>query len=525
MSKDEHQEIESDGYPQATELYRARLATIDCEEKIARSLAYLGAVQDATDRYGAATREQVAAYYYASEWFSHHNPRYGVNAALGMLEAQRARVEIDSSDISGTLENLLLTLARAKKYVNGEVFLEIAARFISALGVHQKRELGRVEEVVGAWLYVGGYHRQAACWLERGLSLEGLGTELKASLERILAVARGKIDDSPQLVPADFWEALQRGDYETARECVEESGRAYQLCVEVAELERNFESESMETLLDEWLALLHAQGFAVLDPRPQLQLSEEPVEVEERTSRLADNLLLNTAICVRNQLRPTLRSHPDLELAQGLSNLNELLDELSGALYVPISVDHEALPLDDEQHEQLERVLARIRRRAEAVFQDNPQKQVEVVAEVNLMGVVLNEAEVGERTVVVGLQDLPVETVQAESAELARFPNVIGLYLFSTGVDPSTLASLPWENLQGLRVLDLSDNWLTELPPDVIRHPSLQWLRIAQNPQLAIELEELDLPALVHLDVRGNGWSQETIEALGGKFPDAKIIS
>ncbi len=46
---------------------------------------------------------------------------------------------------------------------------------------------------------------------------------------------------------------------------------------------------------------------------------------------------------------------------------------------------------------------------------------------------------------------------------------------------------------------------------------------MSENPRLSIDVDELELPALLYLNARGNGWSKHR-EVLEGKLPQAEIL-
>ncbi len=525
MSKYPHYEIDDPGYPEATELYRAWLSTLDVQEPVARSLAYLAAVKEARETYGKHSKEHVASLYYLSEWFSHHKPRIGVDACLELLKVEREMEAIDSKEIAGTLKNLLLFLSRAWRVMSEEAMVEALGRFYAALATHVGGETGRIEETMGVWLYVGMYYQQSIHWVERGLALPDLDEGVKATLENVLKLAGEKIASRAPLSPPEYWEALFSGEWEEARKLGAKIGRPHELCVEAAELEQNFDAERMESLLDEWLKLLRTKGFeGWFSPDSYLEVDDRPIEVEDSAPKLADDLLLNTAICVREKTRAAFRNRLDLELARGLSDLEGVLKSLSAEVAVPVTPDHGALPLSEEHREGLLRALAKIRRRAEVLFEDSPWLQAEMVAEVSLRGLALPDVgDVGNRTVFVALKDLPNDVVVSEMAELDRFPGLIGLHVPGAGLDSEQLAGIAWEKFEGLRVLDLSENKLKELPEALIKNATLRWLSVAKNPGLPIDVDAVNLPRLLSLSAHGNKWSKHR-NRLEGKLPQARLV-
>lgn len=110
MSRYTHQEYSSPGYPEATKIYTRRLEESRAPEKVPRSLAYLGTIQECWNYYGAGTPQLAAAYFYYFQWLKGSAPRAAVEASLGLLKAERGFVAIDSADMRGTMLNIAVAI-------------------------------------------------------------------------------------------------------------------------------------------------------------------------------------------------------------------------------------------------------------------------------------------------------------------------------------------------------------------------------------------------------------------------------
>ncbi len=527
MSRYTHQEYSSPGYPEATKIYTRRLEESRAPEKVARSLAYLGTIQECWDYYGVGTPQLAAAFYYYFQWLKGSTPRAAIEASLGLLVAERGFVAIDSADMRGTMLNIAVAILdnQDDPAMNDGLFMEVASRFAIALSKLQGDTSALAELNLGHGLYQMGEFQRAAYWLEVGLSRLQNNPPRKENSEQILAQAKENTDALSEL--SEYWQALIDGEFREAARLGRQEGPLWELCANVAELESRFDANRMSSLLDQFLSLLAEEHSlkAMERPGPELEVVNEPGEVDTSEPALADHVLLNTALSVRDDLTSALISRADAELADALVELCEAIDSLGGNLYIPISATIEALPLSDETRERLQIQLSRIRSRASKVFEDDTMKRTNLTAQVNPMAQSLGDLEIGDRTVIIGLQDLPFEFLREDMAQLDRFPNTIALYLFGNGLSVQQLSAIDFAALKNLQLLDLAENFLDTLPESVATHPRLERLSLSKNPGIFIDVDALSLPNLRYLDLRNCEMSVEAVQEIRAKLPKAKVLA
>ena len=141
------------------------------------------------------------------------------------------------------------------------------------------------------------------------------------------------------------------------------------------------------------------------------------------------------------------------------------------------------------------------------------------------MAQALGDLEIGDRTVIIGLQDLPFEFLREDMAQLDRFPNTIALYLFGNDLTVQTLSSIDFASLKNLQLLDLAENYLQSLPESIARHPTLERLSLNHNPGISIDVDALALPNLRYLDLRNCNMPAEAVQEIRAKLPKAKVLA
>ena len=314
--------------------------------------------------------------------------------------------------------------------------------------------------------------------------------------------------DSRELLPP-YWRELAMGDLEGAMQLAKAQGPLHVLGCEVARLEADFDAGKMEELLDRFFAHL-----AEASVRPLCKPVVVPPQVVVNDGGLVnDEWLLPTAVQILAHLRHTLQARPDEELLQAYTKLDEVVTSLT------LSEE----PLPPSALDTLLASLHRIRQRARQVYADEPHLRTRYTADVWLADGSLQDVDIGHRSAVVSLQDLPLDIVQEELFHLDLIPGVTALYLFGDGLSDEALEKVDFADLDRLEVLDLSGNQLSELPIELTTHPTLQWLSVAANPSLELDLRSIDLPQLRYLDLHGTAVSSEVVQGLRQRYPQAQI--
>lgn len=304
-----------------------------------------------------------------------------------------------------------------------------------------------------------------------------------------------------------------------------EEGGLWTLNCQVAKLEVEFDAGRLNALLDDFLGILRDCSFTAMQPPSDDVLTLAP-ELERMTipePRLDDELLLATAVHVRDFLLRKLPGRPDRELADAVAHLEALLQPLM-LPWVPFPSSFELPRLDVRASEAIELQLRRIRRRAAITFEREPYLRTHCTAEAWISGRALADVHVGDRTAVVELRDHPVGVLD-ELQHLLDFPNTIALSLFGDELTEGELLAFDFAALENLRYLDLAQNQLEALPRSIATHPSIEWLCLRANPFLEIGPDEIAMPNLRSLDLRGCRVSSEVVAELRSRMPGLEVWS
>lgn len=177
--------------------------------------------------------------------------------------------------------------------------------------------------------------------------------------------------------------------------------------------------------------------------------------------------------------------------------------------------------------QELAETIGGVTREGRTVFAGNPRNVWESilcsVPNPGMYHVLENLEEAPEHVYCIHYGDMFIEDIADELSRLDRYPNLQSLTFFSNDMRENDLSDIPFEGLQQLRHLELSDNQLCDLWETICRLPNLESLVLYGNSLSRVWDYYGEMKNLKYLNVRRNCFNDEELGKLKKLLPHCFI--